>query len=134
MINHSNENTLLDDANSPDVNRKLMSAVSADFIKIADQLREASYQIRKRGYSEHPIFVASNRVVDLGQLLIAEKELTNDWYYRAALLDEFVQRQLIGPESVDLFKENYKNPDEYCCLFVISGDFAGFIYIPYPED
>ncbi|GAB3978400.1 hypothetical protein GCM10028806_41430 [Spirosoma terrae] len=135
MINHSNENTLLDDANSYDVNKELMGAISSDFVKVADQLKEASYQIRKRGFSEHPVFVASRRDVPVGQLLIGVNEVAeNQWNYKASFIDEFIQRALIGPESVDLWKENYKNPDEYCCLFVVHGDFAGFVYIPYPED
>ncbi|WP_128544481.1 hypothetical protein [Larkinella soli] len=135
MIHHSNENTILDDANSPDLNRKLMSAVSGDFVKVAEVLREASYQIRKRGFTENPIFVASRKDVDIGQLFLGAKELAdNEWSYRASLLDEFVQRRLVGAESVDLFRENYKNPDEYCCLFVVDGEFAGFIFIPFPED
>lgn len=135
MIHHSNENALLDDANSPEINRKLMSQVSVDFVKVAELLREASYQIRKRGFSEHPIFVITRQPTELGQVLYGPGELNeNTWTYRASLLDEFVQRRLIGPESVELFKEHYKNPDEYCCLFVIEGDFAGFVYIPFPED
>lgn len=134
MINHSNENTLLDDANSYDVNKELMGIISSDFVKVADQLKEASYQIRKRGFSDYPIFVASRRDVPVGQLLIGVNELNNQWNYKASFLDEFVQRALIGPESVDLWKENYKTADEYCCLFVVHGDFAGFVYIPYPED
>ncbi|CCH55512.1 hypothetical protein BN8_04773 [Fibrisoma limi BUZ 3] len=134
MIHHSNENALLDDANSPDINKQLMGAISSDFVLVADQLKEASYQIRKRGFSEFPIFVASRRDVPIGQLLIGATELSNQWNYKATFVDEFVQRKLIGPESIDLFKENYKKPDEYCCLFVVQGDFAGFVYIPYPED
>jgi hypothetical protein len=134
MIHHSNENVLLDDANSPDLNKKLMGLISADFILVADHLKEASYQIRKRGFSDYPIFVASQRAIDIGQVLIGASELANSWNYKATFVDEFVQRQLIGPESVDLFKEHYKNADEYCCLFVVHNEFAGFVYIPYPED
>ncbi|ADB39006.1 hypothetical protein [Spirosoma linguale] len=134
MINHSNENTLLDDANSYDVNKELMGKISSDFVKVADQLKEASYQIRKRGFSDYPIFVASRRDVPMGQLLIAAEELGNHWNYKASFVDEFIQRELIGTESVDLWKENYKAADEYCCLFVVHGDFAGFVYIPFPED
>ena len=111
-----------------------MGEVSSDFVKVADQLKEASYQIRKRGFSEYPVFVASRREVPVGQLLIGPQELDNQWTYKASFLDEFVQRALIGPESIDLWKENYKKPDEYCCLFVVHADFAGFIYVPYPED
>lgn len=134
MINHSNENTLLDDANSYDVNRELMGAISSDFVKVADQLKEASYQIRKRGFSDYPVFVASRREIPVGQLLIAADEIENKWNYKASFVDEFIQRELIGANSIDLWKENYKAPDEYCCLFVVHGDFAGFVYIPYPED
>ncbi|AXE17271.1 hypothetical protein DR864_05745 [Runella rosea] len=134
MINNSNENTLMDDANSPEVNRRLLGLISQDFVKISDQLKEASYQIRKRGFSENPIFVAVQNNLDLGILLIAQNELDNEWSYRASFLDEFTQRGLVGPEAVEMFKENYRNPDEYCCLFVIQGDFAGFVFIPFPED
>ncbi len=134
MIHHSNENTLLDDANSPDVNKRLMGEISSDFVKVADALKEASYQIRKRGFSDYPVFVASRRDIPVGQSLIRAGELDNQWHYKASYLDEFVQRALIGPESVELWKENYKKPDEYCCLFVVHGDFAGFVYIPFPED
>ncbi len=134
MINNSNENMLMDDANSPEVNRRLLGLISQDFVKISDQLKEASYQIRKRGFSENPIFVAAQKELDLGILLIKKEELDNEWSYRASFLDEFVQRGLIGAESVELFRENYKQPDEYCCLFVVQGDFAGFVFIPFPED
>ncbi|GAB2794355.1 hypothetical protein GCM10027275_44310 [Rhabdobacter roseus] len=134
MINHSNENVLMDDANSPDVNRKLLGMVSTDFVKVADQLKEASYQIRKRGFSDHPIFAVTREAAEIGILLFAPEDLTNRWMYRASFLQEFVDRRLIGPESVELFKENYKNPDEFCCLFVIHGDFAGFVFMPFPED
>jgi hypothetical protein len=134
MINNSNENFLMDDANSPEVNKQLLGIVSQDFIKVSDQLKEASYQIRSRGFSANPIFITTKKTVELGILLISEKESENEFHYRASFLDEFAQRELIAAEAVEMFKENYKNPDEYCCLFVIQSDFAGFIYVPYPED
>jgi len=134
MINNSNENSLMDDANSPELNRKLMGYVSQDFVRVSDQLKDASYQIRKRGFSENPVFIITNEEVDLGVLLIGSTEMTNRYNYRASYMQEFIDRKLIGEESVDLFKENYKNPEEYCCLFALIGDFSGFIFVPYPED
>jgi len=134
MINNSNENSLMDDANSPELNRKLMGHVSEDFIRVSDQLKDASYQIRKRGFSENPIFIITTNEVELGALLIGSTELTNRYNYYASFMQEFVDRELIGAESVEAFKENYKDPDEYCCLFALIGDFSGFIYVPYPED
>lgn len=124
----------MDDANSPELNRKLMGMVSQDFVRVSDQLKDASYQIRKRGFSDNPIFVITNEEMDLGVLLIGSTELTNRYNYRASYMQEFVDRKLIGEESVLLFTENYKNPEEYCCLFALIGDFSGFIFVPYPED
>jgi hypothetical protein len=49
-------------------------------------------------------------------------------------VDEFVERKIIEKEKLGLFKEAYKNPEEFCCLFVIDEDFTNFVYIPYPED
>jgi hypothetical protein len=134
MISNSNENMLMDDANAPEANRKLLGVVSSDFVKVSDQLKEASYQIRQRGFSGFPIFVTAKRPVELGILLLEAQQFENDFEYRATFLDEFVQRGLIAEEAIEAFKENYKNPDEYCCLFVIESDFAGFIHIPFPED
>ena len=124
----------MDDANSPELNKKIMGLVSSDFIKVSDQLKEASYQIRKRGFSDNPIFILAYTEVELGALLIGPEEMSNRYSYRASYMQEFVDRKLIGEESVDLFLENYKNPDEYCCLFALIGDFSGFIFVPYPED
>ena len=134
MINNSNENTLMDDANSPELNTKLMGYISQDFVKVADQLKEASYQIRKRGFSDYPIFVVTNNELELGALLIDRTELENNYTYRATYMQEFVDRKLIGEESVGLFSENFKNADEFCCLFALIGEFSGFVFVPYPED
>ena len=134
MINHSNEGIEMDDANSPELDKVILGKVSSDFIKVSDFLKEASYQIRKRKFSDFPIFVVSQNEVPMGQMLYRKDEFENVFDYKASYLEEFVQRNLVGEESVELFKENYKNADEYCCLFVIENDFAGFIFMPFPED
>jgi hypothetical protein len=134
MISHSNENILLDDANSPEINKQLMGRVAEDFVIVADHLKEASYQIRKRGFSENPIFIVTYKDLKIGQMLFTRLDFNTKFDYKASFLDEFVQQNLVGEESIELFKENYKNPEEYCCLFVVDEDFAGFIFIPFPED
>ena len=58
--------------------------------------------------------------------------MATHWNYYLTYLDEFVQRQLIEDEQE--FKKAYKDPDEFCCLFVVDQDFTNFVFIPYPED
>ena len=119
--------------NDPELSGKYLGTISADFVKVADTLKEASYQIRKAGFN-HPIFAISKEVVPIGQLLIDKFSLQLDWNYFASFMDEFVQRELIAKEKVDDFVSAYKDPDEFCCLFVVDKEFTRFVFIPYPED
>lgn len=134
MINHSNENALLDDANSPEIDNKLMGKVSSDFIIVSDHIKEASYQIRKRNFSQFPVFVISENQIELGSVLFHKNDFKTVFEYNASFFEEFLERGMIGEESIELFKENYRDADEFCCLFLIDNAFAGFIYLPYPID
>lgn len=119
--------------NDPELSGKYLGTISADFIRVADHLREASYQIRKAGF-EFPIFPICRIDQPVGQLLIAKDALGLEWNYYASFLDEFLQRELVEEEKKELFAGHYKDPDEFCCLFVIDEEFTRFLYIPYPAD
>ncbi|MFY0593633.1 hypothetical protein [Roseivirga sp.] len=118
--------------NDPELNGKYLGTITKDFVLVADTLKEASYQVRKRGFSDFPIFPISQTSIPLGQLLIEKQELATDFNYHITYLDEFIQRQLV--EDEEAFKKAYKNPDEFCCLFVVDQTFTNFLFVPYPED
>jgi len=121
--------------NDPELDGKYLGTITSDFAIVSDTLREAAYQVKKRGFSEYPIFpIGKDAGVPIGQLLIDKLEVASEWYYNASFLDEFVQRGLIEEDKVEAFKETFKDPDEFCCLFVIDGKFTRFLYIPYPID
>ena len=119
--------------NDPELNGKYLGTISQDFIRVSDSIKEASYQIRKAGF-DYPIFSISRHDIPIGQLLIGRKDMGLEWNYYASFLDEFLQRELVGTERKDDFISAYKNPDEFCCLFVVDNDFTRFVFIPYPED
>ncbi len=120
--------------NAPELDGKYLGSITEDFVKISHHLKESSYQIRKRGFSDFPIFPICKSPQPLGQLLFPRAELDLQWNIYATYIDEFLQRELIDPERQEEFKQSYKDPDEFCCLFVIDGAFTSFVYIPYPED
>jgi len=124
----------MDISNDPELNGKYLGTVSQDFVKISDHIKETSYQIRKRGFSEYPIFLISKDEIPIGQLLFKREEIDTKWNYYVTYIDEFIERKIIEKGKINLFKKTYKNPDEFCCLFVIDGDFTNFVYIPYPVD
>ena len=119
--------------NDPELSGKYLGTISQDFIKVADTLKEASYQIRKAGFL-FPVFPICKEMQPIGQLLLEKGALETTWYYFASFMDEFVQRGLIDESKAEDFRSTYKDPDEYCCLFVVDETFTNFVYIPYPED
>lgn len=118
--------------NDPELSGKYLGTISRDFVKVADTLKEASYQIRKRGFSSYPVFPVCKVDQPIGQLLIDSDEVRTEWKYYASFLDEFVQRNLV--EHEEDFKAAFKDPDEFCCLFVVDTNFTNFVFIPFPED
>lgn len=119
--------------NDPELSGKYLGTISTDFVKVADTLKEASYQIRKGGF-DMPIFAIGKNEVPIGQLLLDKQSLGLAWNYHASYLDEFIQRELVAADRIEDFKDTYKDPDEFCCLFVIDRAFTNFVFIPYPED
>lgn len=120
--------------NDPELSGKYLGSISQDFVIVADTLKETAYQIKKRGFSDYPIFPVSKIDLPIGQLLIGKLELATNWNYNASYLDEFIQREIVGEDKVEEFKANYKDSDEFCCLFVVDDEFTKFVFIPYPED
>jgi hypothetical protein len=119
--------------NDPELSGKYLGTISADFVKVADTLKEAAYQIRKAGF-DLPIFAISKNEIPIGQLLLDKRDLGLAWNYYASFADEFLQRELIAKDKEEDFRNAYKDPDEFCCLFVVDSAFTNFVYIPYPED
>ena len=119
--------------NDPELSGKYLGTISEDFVKVADALKEASYQIRKAGFA-YPIFPISKDAIPVGRLLIGKNEQQLEWNYYASFLDEFKQRDLVAKDREEAFTKTYKDPDEFCCLFVVDQAFTSFVFIPFPED
>jgi hypothetical protein len=125
---------MISDFNDPELNGKYLGTITKDFIKISEVLKEASYQVRSRKFSDYPIFPISKKAQPIGQLLLGKEDKKLDWNYYITYVDEFIQRKLIAEELLEDFVAAYKDPDEFCCLFVMDGEFTSFVYVPYPED
>jgi hypothetical protein len=119
--------------NDPELSGKYLGTISQDFVKVADTLKEASYQIQRAGFA-FPIFPICKEQQPIGQLLLDQQTQGTVWNYYASFLDEFLQRTLVADDKKEDFVNAYKDPDEFCCLFVIDQQFTNFVFIPYPED
>lgn len=120
--------------NDPELNGKYLGTITKDFALVSDTLKEASYQMIVRKISKYPVFPISKLDLPIGKLLIGKNELNTNWNFYISFLDEFVQRKIVAEDRIADFEQAYKDPDEFCCLFVVDQDFTNFVFIPYPED
>jgi hypothetical protein len=124
----------MDYFNAPELNGKYLGTITKDFATVSDTLSEASAQIRKRDISQYPIFVFAKQEVPLGGLLVNADEMQLEWHVFASYLELFVQQGIVSAEGVEAFQSTYKDPNEFCCLFVLDEEFTNFVFVPYPED
>lgn len=122
----------LDDDPEP-LDGKYLGSLTADFVLVADQLKEACYQVAARKISQHPIVVMCLEPQSLGATILKRGAMEGQlWFYALTIAEELVQRGLIA--DIEAFASTYKDYNEFCCLLVVDTKFTNFVYIPYPED
>lgn len=106
-------------------------SLEKDLDLYADSIREVGIDIIYEGISTHPIFIAHQHSVSIGEVILNRDELNTNWTIQASTLEEFVEKGIINPEKKALFLKSYKKPEDYMCVFVIVPEGANFIYYPY---
>ncbi|WP_342330560.1 hypothetical protein [Pedobacter sp. FW305-3-2-15-E-R2A2] len=108
-------------------------SLEKDLELYSDSVKEVSIAIMSEGISTHPIFVAHQHTVSIGEIILDRKELNTEWTIQASTMDEFVEKGIINPEKKALFLKSYKKPEDFMCVFVIVPEGANFIYYPYKK-
>lgn len=80
--------------------------------------------------SEFPIMVLHQHETEIGIPIIDKERVKGNWSVNASSLEDFVAKQIITEDKVSSFKEVYKDPKEFVCLFVLSELGVQFIFIP----
>jgi hypothetical protein len=96
-----------------------------------ESIHEIAIEIIAEGISKHPIFVAHQHTVSIGEMILNREELNTNWTIQASMFEEFVEKGIIQPAYKELFLKAYKKPEDYMCVFVIVPEGANFIYYPY---
>lgn len=90
---------------------------------------KAADTILDQEVSSYPIFVIPNKEVSLGVPLVEGKD-QKEVRIHASTLEELATKNIIAMEKVDRFRQVYKDPSDYLCLFVITEQQADFIFLP----
>lgn len=111
--------------------KNILTSLENDMQTLKPVLKETATDILNGDYSKYPVFIAHQAEVILGEKLIDGNETGISWSINASTLEELVEKGIVQPDRVQLFKQTFKNPSEFACLFVIHGLGANFIFIPY---
>lgn len=114
-----------------EVKESPLKSLEADLKIYQDSIKEVAVEIMTEGISPHPIFVAHQHEVKLGELILDKDDLNTNWTINASTLEEFVERGIIHPEKKDKFIKQFKDPADFMCLFVVVPEGANFIFFPY---
>ena len=121
------------DNNNTELSNKEIGLITSDFVKVSDQLKNTCNKIIEKKFSDFPVIIMSKDEIKLGTLLIDVNEIKDIvWKYFASYLEFLHSKKIIT--DIDIFKEKYKNHDEYCCLLTVINNNSKIIFIPYPED
>ena len=93
-------------------------------------LGKAADTVLVQEVSSYPIFVVTQKSLDMGIPLIKTNQIPGNWLVNISTLEEFATKQIVAMEKVNDFKKIYKKPTEYLCLFVIDDIGATFVFLP----
>src|ERR1700761_3596250 len=98
-----------------------------------ESIHEVAIEIMVEGLSNHPIFVAYQHEVKLGEPILDRDDLNMEWSINASTLEEFMEKGVIKRELRERFLKTYKNAHDFMCLFVVVPEGANFVYYPYKK-
>jgi hypothetical protein len=110
---------------------KIIISLKSDLRIYAEMMKEVSNDIIKEGFSTHPIFIASEQELKIGELLLDKNDYAANFHIYASTLEEMVSINLILESKKAAFIQNYKNPKTYMCVMLIANNAASIAFYPY---
>ena len=110
-----------------------LKVLNKDLKFYKNSIEEVSKDIRREGFSEFPIFIASVFHNALGELILDGQEMGRTYSIMASTLEELVKQDIIPEDKQAFFKENFKNPEEFACVLLLTTKTQQFVFYPYNE-
>lgn len=114
---------------------EILASLHNDLNVCRNYIRQVSQGMVKGSVSKYPIFVVmrSETDIDLGLPIINKEEMDLTWAVNASHLEDFVNNKIIIESKVADFMKNYKDPNEFMCVFVAEEGMMSFIFMPYDK-
>lgn len=115
------------------MNKDVLAVLQDDFNVCKSFIRKVAKTLLDEDVSRYPIFVAvfEEQDLDLGIPILRREEIGSAFTFNASHLEEFVNKSIILEEKRPAFMQNFKNPNEQCCIFITNAEESSFVFLPY---
>lgn len=111
----------------------LLQSIERDIPYVLETIQETSFQILGLKVTKYPIFIFHKHPeIDLGRPFITQDMMSLDWNISISHLEDLVNKKVIAKDRVQEFIENYKSPQSFLCILVLTEEDSGFVFYPYP--
>lgn len=117
---------------NPDLEKNLQS-LKEDVEIYKSSIREVSEEMLSEKITKYPIFIAHKIIIPFGELIIDHAELATNWSISVSTFEEFSEKNIIEKSKEGFFKANYKNPNDFICIFMIDSGNGNFVFIPFKK-
>ena len=108
----------------------VLKQIEREIRQYVSVLSKAADAVLNQDVSNYPIFIVHQGELELGISVIDAEKIQANWSINLSILEEFAAKQLIEDAKIEHFRQIYKDPTIYLCLFIISEAGANFIFIP----
>jgi hypothetical protein len=117
----------------PNAPNPLLESLQNDLKYYSDYLQGLSREVLDSGTSKYPVFVAHQEAggIEIGRPILQHEQIETRWSINISLMEEFVAKGIVPREQFAAFKQSWKDPEEYMCVFVLAGAASSFAYLPY---
>ena len=109
---------------------KLYKEIEEIVLDEKDLFSRALDMCLENGVSNYPILVFGPENLTMEGEILRREGSMGPWKICFSTLEKFMEVGLVREDRVDDFKINYKNPEEFYCLFVIKNNGATFAFFP----
>lgn len=111
--------------------KKIIDSLNID-LKIYDEMiREVSLDMIAEGFTQYPVFIATEHEVKLGELILDKEDHAATFSVYATTLEELLERSLVKADKKEEFIRTYKDPKRFMCVMLITATIASFVFVPY---
>lgn len=114
--------------------QKIITTLKSDLRIYAEMMHEVALDIVKQGFSKHPMFIATEAEIKMGELILDRNDYAATFSIYASTMEEMLERGLIQENKKQNFVSNYKDPRMHMCVLLVTNGIASIVFYPYQSN